>query len=215
MRKLTNKERAFIEHYLQCWNASDAARRAGYSSKTAGSIGHENLKKPEISSEIKRRLEELQAGADEVVTRLTSHARGSMKDFVVVNDDGTATIDLVKAQSLNQLHLIKKLKVTRRQLKDGESEAVTEFELYDAQGALVTLGRAHGLFVDKSEITGKNGGPIEIGDDQLTDEQRAARIAALFDAARTRRAGPASGDGQTPVEAAAGSADDGVSQPGG
>jgi DNA-binding MarR family transcriptional regulator len=59
-------------------------------------------------------------------------------------------------------------------------------------------------------------GEKEFGQDAgISDEQRAARIAALFDAARTRRAGPAAGDGQTPMEAAAGAADDGVSQSGG
>lgn len=59
-------------------------------------------------------------------------------------------------------------------------------------------------------------GEKEYGQDGgISDEQRAARIAALFDAARARRSGSAAGDGQTSVEAAAGSADDGVLQPGG
>lgn len=39
-------------------NATQAAIRAGYSAKTAYSIGQENLKKPEISEAIKKALEE-------------------------------------------------------------------------------------------------------------------------------------------------------------
>ncbi|MET0753606.1 MAG: terminase small subunit [Pyrinomonadaceae bacterium] len=48
--KLTGKQKAFCEHYLADakFNASEAARLAGYSEKTAGSIGHALLKNVEI-----------------------------------------------------------------------------------------------------------------------------------------------------------------------
>jgi hypothetical protein len=46
--KLTDKQRLFIYEYLKDFNASRAAQAAGYSEKTAYSIGSENLKKPEI-----------------------------------------------------------------------------------------------------------------------------------------------------------------------
>lgn len=47
MDKLTRKQRKFAEEYLVDCNATQAAIRAGYSPKTAYSIGEENLKKPE------------------------------------------------------------------------------------------------------------------------------------------------------------------------
>jgi len=51
--KLTNKQQAFCEHYVSNgFNATQAAISAGYSEKTAGSIGGENLQKPEIVQEI-------------------------------------------------------------------------------------------------------------------------------------------------------------------
>ncbi|NCC96729.1 MAG: terminase small subunit [Synergistales bacterium] len=50
---LTAKQRAFVEAYDG--NATEAAIAAGYSKKTAYSIGQENLKKPEIMKEIKNR----------------------------------------------------------------------------------------------------------------------------------------------------------------
>ena len=52
--KLTLKQQRFIEEYLIDFNATQAAIRAGYSEKTAYSVGHENLSKPEIKSEIDR-----------------------------------------------------------------------------------------------------------------------------------------------------------------
>lgn len=51
---LTTRQQKFIEEYLLSGNASDAARKAGYSEKTAYSIGEENLRKPEIAAAIKK-----------------------------------------------------------------------------------------------------------------------------------------------------------------
>ena len=49
---LTPKQQAFINEYAIDKNATKAAIRAGYSPKTAYSIGEENLRKPEIRSVI-------------------------------------------------------------------------------------------------------------------------------------------------------------------
>ena len=54
MTKLTPKQQAFVREYLVDLNASAAAVRAGYSKRTAGATGHENLKKPEIAAAIRQ-----------------------------------------------------------------------------------------------------------------------------------------------------------------
>lgn len=46
--KLTVRQGKFVEHYALCGNAAEAARLAGYSQKTAGQMGYENLNKPEV-----------------------------------------------------------------------------------------------------------------------------------------------------------------------
>lgn len=48
MSKLTEKQKAFCREYIIDFNATQSAIRAGYSKKTAGAVGFENLKKPEI-----------------------------------------------------------------------------------------------------------------------------------------------------------------------
>lgn len=53
---MTPKQVKFCDEYLIDCNATQAAIRAGYSEKTAYSIGDENLKKPEIAHFIKNRL---------------------------------------------------------------------------------------------------------------------------------------------------------------
>jgi phage terminase small subunit len=48
MDKLTPKQKAFADYYLELGNATESAKKAGYSSKTAKEMGCENLTKPHI-----------------------------------------------------------------------------------------------------------------------------------------------------------------------
>lgn len=52
MAELTEKQENFCNEYLIDFNASRAARAAGYSDDTAYAIGSENLRKPEIQARI-------------------------------------------------------------------------------------------------------------------------------------------------------------------
>ncbi len=82
--KLTLKQKAFADYYLELGNATQAAVKAGYSKKTAKAIGSENLTKPAISKYIQERLKEIEdnriANGDEVLRYLTSVMRGEEKD---------------------------------------------------------------------------------------------------------------------------------------
>lgn len=81
---LTPKQQAFADYYLECGNASEAARKAGYSAKTARYIGAENLTKPVISEYIAQRMApkeaERIASADEVLQFYSDVMRGKVKD---------------------------------------------------------------------------------------------------------------------------------------
>ena len=57
-KKLTAKQERFCREYLIDLNATAAARRAGYSEKTAKEIGCENLTKPNIQRMIQEALSE-------------------------------------------------------------------------------------------------------------------------------------------------------------
>jgi|GEM_PF-2254569 len=73
-KELTNKQALFIKEYVIDFNATRAAKAAGYSPKTAFTIGIENLKKPLIQTilakEVKERLDKSEHSADEVIKRL-------------------------------------------------------------------------------------------------------------------------------------------------
>ena len=140
---LTGKRQAFIDEYLKCWNASEAARVAGYAAP--GQQGHRLLKDVEISEEIQRRVSERAMSADEVLIRLADMARGDMSDFVsFVPGIKQPLLDLAKAYDAGKFGLVKKLKYT--------DQGGIEFELYDAQAALVQLGKVHKLFVDRQDV---------------------------------------------------------------
>ena len=159
---LKGKQVLFVEEYLKTFNATEAAKAAGYSPKTAYSIGWENLRKPEIAEAIKRRLSETAMTSDEVLMRLADQARGDMGIFLAKDGD-RITIDLVGMKEAGKAHLIKRITQTtrRRTTKDAtEEEATTSLELYDAQAALVQIGKHHKLFTDKLEV--ENNGPIPI-----------------------------------------------------
>jgi phage terminase small subunit len=180
-RPLTNKQRAFVEHYLVCWNASEAARRAGYSKKNANVVGPRLLANVGINAEIEARFAKLGMSADEVIARLTAQGRGSLSPFIRVNGEDI-WVDLTSEEAQANLHLLKEIETERRRYGKDE-HAVEEFKvkvkIHDPQAALVHLGRHHKLFTDK----------MELDDSERTDEERAARITAILDKARARRTG--------------------------
>lgn len=128
---LTAKQKRFCDEYLVDLNATQAAIRAGYSRKTAYSIGVENLKKPEIKKYIEQRMAEkekdLIADQDEVLKYLTSVLRGESRSTEIVIEG----------------------------IGDGMSEARTikkEPSEKDKLKAAELLGKRYGLYTDKVDI---------------------------------------------------------------
>ncbi len=84
MDKLTPKQKAFADNYIKLGNATEAAKEAGYSEKTARFIGAENLTKPNILDYIKRRTTPTEqkriASGDEVLQFFTRVMNGEEKD---------------------------------------------------------------------------------------------------------------------------------------
>jgi phage terminase small subunit len=88
MEALTDKQEAFCQEYLLDLNATQAAIRAGYSADTAGSIGSENLQKPDISSRVRElmahRAERVQVDADWVLSRLLEISNKCMESKAIL-----------------------------------------------------------------------------------------------------------------------------------
>lgn len=86
LEALRGKARAFVLAYLTDpktrFNATQSALKAGYSEKTAYSIGHENLRKPEIRLAINLALEEAGMSPQMALARLEEHASATLEEFL-------------------------------------------------------------------------------------------------------------------------------------
>ena len=108
MAKLTPKQARFCEEYLVDLNATQAAIRAGYSVESAGSIGSENLTKPDLKAYIDEQLELLHskrtADAQEVLEYLTSVMRGEHTEQTLqLVGDGVQTITDIDVSAKERL----------------------------------------------------------------------------------------------------------------
>ena len=141
---LTGKQKRFCEEYVIDWNASRAALVAGYSEKTAYSIGNENLKKPEIRKEIQSAAEKLGITAEYVLGNLKEIADFNKEKRIKARSIGNdifqeeEMIDVQASIKANDL-LGKHLKLFTDQI-DIKAEVKTEDqELTDAVRQLLFL----------------------------------------------------------------------------
>lgn len=155
--KLTHRQQAFVFEYFKDYNATQAAIRAGYSAATAGSIGHELLKKPEIRELIGQHLCDLGINADRVLAEYAALAYSDMGDYVTIEDGGELSYKSTKSLK-GKTKLIRKIKEKRRILSSGEGsgdnvviDSQVEIELYDKQKALDGLAKVLKLVKDEPE----------------------------------------------------------------
>lgn len=168
-KKLTPKQELFVQEYLVDLNATQAAIRAGYSAKTAGQIGDENLKKPQIKAAIDaamaERVERTQITQDRVLQELARIAffdirklynpDGSLKKPTQLDDDAAAVlsgVDVVEMQGGMAID------------EGGTPIHVPMFtkkaKVFDKATALTLAMRHLGMLKDKTEVTGKDGQPL-------------------------------------------------------
>lgn len=154
---MTDKQKRFCDEYLVDFNATQAAIRAGYSKKTAYSIGDENLRKPELKKYIDERIAEKQsqliATQDEVMKYLSSVMRREKTESVVV------TLSREKS-----MYVPDENGTMRKQTVKEEIPKVVEIpaKLSDANKAAELLGKAYGAFRDKVDV---NLEPVQIVND--------------------------------------------------
>jgi hypothetical protein len=147
VEQLKPKQRRFLEAYLTSWNATHAAEVAGY--KHPRQQGSRLLTNVDIQAAIQERLSEAAMPADEVLARLTAQARADVGHFLKISDQGEVMVDLAGAKRAGLLHLVKKVGWDRK--------GNLVVELYDAQAALVHLGKHHGVLKERVNHGGEIG----------------------------------------------------------
>ena len=170
-RRLTQKQRRFVQEYLVDLNATQAAVRAGYSERTAHVQGPRLLGNVRVQVAIrealKKREQRTEITQDRVLTELAKIGFADIRDYleyktektvVAYGDDGEPIIDyrqiidVIDSKDVDT-SVIQEVSIS----KDG----TFKFKLYDKQKALNDIGRHLGMFVDKTEVSGPDGGPIQ------------------------------------------------------
>lgn len=137
--KLTLKQQAFVAEYLVDLNGAAAARRAGYGEKNSNKIATSLLARPHIQEAIaaamEKRSKRTEVDADYVLTNLLEIVERCMQRAPVTH----------KGQ----------------QVVDEEGNSVWCFDGKNAIRALELLGKHKGMWVEKQELSGPDGGPID------------------------------------------------------
>lgn len=163
--KLTHKQRLFVEYYcgISNGNATDAARRAGYSDPNAHA--HRMAVNGGIQTAIRQRYSEAAMDAKECLARLGAQARATLADVtelipVYEERDGKSCpwprkvtrylldLDWKKLHETGLIHQVAEIKWTQH----GPS-----IKLHDVQGALLAIANAHGLNKAQVEFSGDIG----------------------------------------------------------
>jgi len=147
-KKLTRKQLMFIEEYLVDFNATKAAIRARYSKKSAYAIGAENLRKPIISEEISIRLKEKALNPEGIVYRLSEIANVTMEDFFDFHGS-LPMFNPDKAKERGVFHLIESIEYS--------PDKGIKLKFSDRLKALEMIGRYHGIWKERHEVTGADG----------------------------------------------------------
>lgn len=162
--KLTPKQERFCYEYLaNGFNATKAAKIAGYSEKTAFSIGAENLSKPLIKARIQEMKDNLAetAGISALMIvqehkKIIEASQGKirdtwmkLKDFEELSDDVKACIQEVTTKEV------------KKQVKKGqtpETEVYVRIKMYDKQKSMDAINAMCGFnAATKQEIAGAGG----------------------------------------------------------
>lgn len=193
-RELTPKRKRFADEYLCDLNGKQAAIRAGYSEKTAEIQASRLLSndkvKEYVAAKMAEREKRTEITQDMVLKRWWEIANLDVNEIVEfrraacprcwpdgdLNDQINSECPICKGEGHGRVHVhdTRHLKSAARTVYNGvqvSKEGIKVLTL-DRDKALENVARHLGMFKEKVELTGKDGGPILTKKiDNLTDEE--------------------------------------------
>lgn len=160
-KKLNPKQQRFVDEYLVDLNATQAAIRAGYSKKTAASVGAENLRKPQVAAAITAaqaaRSERTHITQDDVLREL---ARIGLSDLRQAFDvDGKLL--LPKHWPDDFARAVSSVEVVTKNLGEGMVEYVAKLRMWDKNSALEKVAKHLGMLRERMSLENPDGTPIQ------------------------------------------------------
>jgi phage terminase small subunit len=194
-----NRHEAFARAIVEGSSGRAAYCAAGYRAK--GVVADANASRLLTNAKVSARIAELKGlaaqastvEATRVLTELAKLAFANMADYMRVGPGGDPVLDFSKLTRDQAAALVE---VTVEDYLDGRGEDARQvrrvkFKLASKLVALELLGKHLGLFKDRVEHTGKDGGPVEVK--HYTDIEAARLIGRLLSkVTRDRPADPAS-----------------------
>jgi phage terminase small subunit len=182
--KLTPKQAMFYGEYIKDFNGTRAARAIGVPEKSAAVFSARMLRNDKVAGAIEawraRQQERLEVSAERVINELVKLATfdpGNLYDKagnrIPVHELDDFTRAAVAAVEDETTETIEDKRTTVRRYQ--------RVKMAEKGQNLERLGRYFKLFTDRVEHDGK------IAVDSFTDEERAARIAAILNAAKSRK----------------------------
>ena len=153
--RLSTKQKLFVEAYLQTLNATEAARRAGYSDANASSL--RILHNPLVWSEVEARMAERRAHNPHLEQRILEElcriAFADPRELMRWGPDG---VELRPSEVLSP-----EAAAQVSEVAEGRG-GVIRLKKHDKLKALELLGRHLGMFADRlhAEVSGPGGTPL-------------------------------------------------------
>jgi len=162
---MTPKQQRFVDYYLSNgFNATDAAKSAGYSEKSAYSQGQRLLKHVEVKKAVEKKQSNLRKNtkvkAEKIIAELAKIAFSNIKDIA---DWESASVRFKSSEDIPDeiAACIQEISEHSTQTQFGGSQTL-RLKLYDKQRALEMLGKYLGLWVEKHEHSGPDGKPLQV-----------------------------------------------------
>jgi phage terminase small subunit len=149
---LNPRQRMFVLEYAATANGTRSAIKAGYSERSAPSIASTMLRNDNVQSALREKLLERQLNKEQVLDLIQQHAVGlNPLDYLDQNGKmDAAAFERLQAKG----RLVKSYKVA----EDGR----VDMEAHSTQiPALTLLAKHHALLVERVEVAGPEGGPIQ------------------------------------------------------
>ena len=190
---LPPRQARFVEEYLKDLNGARAAIRAGYSERAAKEQASRLLTNANVADAVARAQAERSARIgltqDRVLEELAAIGFARLGDFAEWGPDRFALRDSESGGEdggrldTRPVQEIKVKETVLAKVDEGETILKREYgvKLHDKLQALDKLGKHLGMFSEKHEHTGKDGGPIEVkpNEDAMARVIEAAEQAAI------------------------------------
>lgn len=176
--ELSDKQKRFVDEYLIDNNATQACIRSGYSKKNADKIASQLLGNTRVADAIEAKRRRLQIKTEITIEKvLNEYAKigfCNMADYADWSEGGVIIKDKA-ALTRDQMAAISEISETK-----SKGETTVKIKLHDKKGSLDSIAKHLGMFIERKQITGADGGAIKIENSDIDLSALTTDELALF-----------------------------------